>query len=95
MAVAVELTFPGATLDQYDQVIKGMGLRQGGPMPDGGISHFVAKTDDGFRVVDIWESKEQFERFAQEQIGPLAREAGIEQQPEIRFVEIHNYLVRA
>ncbi|HJZ61016.1 MAG TPA: hypothetical protein VKD47_02550 [Miltoncostaeaceae bacterium] len=95
MAVAVELTFPGATLEQYDQVIKGMGLRQGGPMPDGGISHFVAKTDGGFRVVDIWESKEQFERFAQEQIGPLAREAGIEQQPEIRFVEIHNYLVKA
>jgi hypothetical protein len=95
MAVAVELNFPGATLEQYDQVIKKMGLRQGGPMPDGGISHWVTKTDDGFRVVDVWESKEQFERFAQEQIGPLSREAGIEQQPEIRFVEVHNYLIRS
>ena len=95
MAVAVELNFPGATLEQYDQVIKKMGLRQGGPMPDGGISHWVTETDDGFRVVDIWESKEQFERFAQEQIGPLSREAGIERQPEIRFVEVHNYLIRS
>ena len=92
MAVAVEMSFRDATLDQYDQVIEKMGLKRGGETPPGAISHFVTKTDDGIRVVDVWESKEVFERFAQEQIGPYTREVGIEGEPEIRFYEVHNYL---
>jgi hypothetical protein len=94
MAIAVELNFPGATLDQYDQVIQKMGLRQGGATPPGAISHWVAKTDDGIRVVDVWESKEDFEKFAQEQIGPYSREAGITDEPETRMTEVHNYLTK-
>jgi hypothetical protein len=95
MAVAVEMNFRGATLDQYDQVIKRMGLVQGGPMPSGGISHWVAATDDGMRVVDVWETREQYDRFAQEQIGPFSAEAGIPAPPELTFYEVHNYLVRS
>ena len=94
MAVAVDMSFKGATIDQYDQILQKMGLRQGGEMPPGGISHFVTKTDDGMRVVDVWESKEAYERFAQEQIGPYSREVGIEEEPEIRFYDVHNYLTR-
>src|SRR5205085_5577620 len=70
MAVAVEMNFRGATLDQYDQVIEKMGLTPGGSVPPGAISHWVAKTDDGIRVVDVWETREVFDRFAKEQIGP-------------------------
>jgi heme-degrading monooxygenase HmoA len=94
MAVAVEMKFRGASTGQYDQVIERMGLVQGGEMPPGGISHFVARTDDGLWIVDVWESKEQFEKFAQEQIGPYSREAGITEEPETRFYEVHNHLTR-
>jgi hypothetical protein len=31
MAIAVQMDFPGATLDQYDQVLEKMGLTPGGP----------------------------------------------------------------
>ena len=92
MAVAVELNFRGATLDQYDQVIKKMGFQDAGAGPTGILFHWVARTDDGMRVVDVWETKEQFERFAQEQIGPFTQEVGITEQPETRFTEVHNYL---
>ena len=37
------------------------------------------------------ESKEQFEKFAQEQIGPVSQEAGITAPPKIQFFEVHNY----
>ena len=73
MPVAVEMNFRGATLDQYDQVIEKMGLTPGGSGPSGAISHWVAKTDDGIRVVDVWETREVFDRFAKEQIGPYPR----------------------
>ena len=78
MAVAVDMKFRGATLDQYDQVIQKMGLRQGGDMPPGGISHWAAKTDDGIHIVDVWESKQQFELFQSERLGPAMRKVGIE-----------------
>ena len=91
MAVAIEMNYPGATLAQYDEVIKIMGATPGGLHPDGALFHWIAKTDDGFRVVDVWESKEQFERFVQEKIGPLGEQLGMA-KPEMRFVDIYNYL---
>ena len=90
--VAVEMNFQGATIAQYDRVLEKMGLSPGGAGPEGSISHWVAKTDNGVRVVDVWETKEQFERHAQEQIGPHTKEVGIESEPTIRFYDVHNYL---
>jgi hypothetical protein len=92
MAVAVELTFTGATLEQYDEVIRKMGFHPGGSGGPGALFHWVTKTDDGIRVVDVWETKEQFQSFAQEKIGPLSAEVGFPSQPEIAFSEVHNYL---
>jgi hypothetical protein len=42
-----------------------MGLRSGGQHP-GALFHWATKSDSGVRVTDVWESNEQFERFAQE-----------------------------
>ena len=91
MAVAVQLDFEGATLEQYDEVCKKMGLTPKGSGPAGSISHFATMTDSGLRVVDVWETREQFETFAQEQIGPFSQEAGIQGQPTMQFFEVHNY----
>ncbi len=92
MAVAVEMEFKGATLDQYEQVIAKMGFAHGGKGAPHGLFHWAAKTEDGIRVVDVWESKEAYEKFAQEQIGPYAAAAGVPGPPEVRYTEVHNYL---
>ena len=92
MAVAFILEFEGATLDQYDQILEKMGLTPGGPTPPGAIAHWVAATDDGLHIVDVWETREVFDRFAQEQIGPYSAEAGITETPEMRFYDVHNHL---
>jgi hypothetical protein len=70
MAIAVQLDFPGGTLAQYDEVIKKMGFRPEGPSEPGGLFHWVTKTDAGIRVVDVWESRELFEKFSAEKIQP-------------------------
>ena len=95
MAVAVEMNFKGATLDQYDEVMRLMSLDDGTRQsPPGALFNWVAKTDDGIRVVDVWETKEQFEKFAQEEIGPYTQQAGIPAPPEMKFTEVHNHLER-
>jgi hypothetical protein len=92
MAVAVVIDFEGGTLDQYDQVVERMGLTAGGAGPPGSLFHWATATDGGFRVTDVWETREQFDQFAQESIGPNAGAAGLDQPPRIAFHEVHNHL---
>jgi hypothetical protein len=92
MAIGVTLDFHGATLEQYDQAIEKFGFKTGGPGAPGGLFHWVTPTDDGFRVIDVWESREHFDRFVQETAIPALGEAGVPQEPEVTFYEVHNYL---
>jgi len=92
MAVAVQMDFDGGTFEQYDKVCRKMGLSPKGPGPAGTISHFATMTDSGLRVVDVWETQEQFQAFAQEQIGPFAQEEGLA-PPNLTFFEVHNYFL--
>ena len=92
MAVAAVLKFPGGTLEQYDEVIAKMGFEPGGAGPPHGRFHWVTATEDGIQVTDVWDSKEAFEQFAAEQIGPITAEVGVPGPPEITFHEVHNYL---
>jgi hypothetical protein len=92
MAVGVVLEFQGASLDQYDQLVKRMGFTPGGKGAPGGLFHWVTKTDGGLRITDVWDTKETFEKFAQEKIGPLSQEVGVTSPPDVTFFEVHNYL---
>jgi len=92
MPVAIIMDFPGATLEQYDQVMERMGLSAGGEMPPHAIAHWVAETDDGIRVVDLWENLEAFQQFAEEQIGPYSAEVGIANPPKMTFYDVHSFI---
>ena len=92
MPVGVELLFSNATLDQYDQMLAKLGMQPGGEGPPGLLFHWVGMTDEGMRAVDVWETKEQFDRYAQETMGPAAAETGIVDLPIVSFYEVHSYL---
>lgn len=84
MAVCLIINIPGGTLQQYDEVRAAIG----DPLGDGQISHVAGATDDGFCVVDVWDSRADFDRFMQEQLaGPLGR-AGVP-QPQITEFPVH------
>lgn len=91
MSVAIEMSFKGGTLAQYDRVLELMGLTPGGAGPPGSLFHWAAATADGIRVVDVWKSKEQYEEFAQKQIGPFTQQAGFAGPPELTFFDVHSY----
>ena len=92
MPVAVMMEFKGGTLEQYDAVIEKMGFEPGGAGAPAGLFHWVTQTDDGLLVIDVWESAEQFQQFADEQIGPITQEVGVPGPPELTFHDVHNYL---
>lgn len=91
MPTMVVLYVKGGTLDQYDQATKEIfGTLQPTELPDGLLSHAVAKTDDGVKVVDIWESKEKFDAFGA-QLLPALEHAKMP-QTEPKLYEVHNFL---
>lgn len=36
-----------------------------GPAPDGLIVHAAGRTDEGFRIIELWESEEAWRRFTE------------------------------
>ena len=92
MAVAVEVRFPNATLDQYDQMLQQAGLHDSTTGPPGLVFHWVTQDGDAMYAVDVWESREAFETYAQEHLVPMARGVGLEGEPELRFYDVHNTL---
>ena len=95
MAVAIDLEFDGGTLEQYDEVARLMEYEPGGAAPPGCLFHWGALTDRGLRVTDVWETKEQFDQYAKEAIGPFTEQVGIPGPPRITFYDVHNYQAAA
>jgi hypothetical protein len=74
MAVAVmqEWSGGGADTTNYDAITAHMGVDR--HPPEGMIVHTAGMTPDGgFRVFDVWESLEAFERFDRERLGPAIK----------------------
>jgi len=93
-AVAVVMDFVGATLPQFDQLLRTMRLSSGGPGLPGSIFQWSRRTSDGVRVTQIWNAYRHFEAFLdREEIALRLSEAGI-RDPEITTYEVHDYLTQ-
>ena len=77
MAIALVMEFPGGTQEQYDKVMKSLGLDRSDEPPRGALLHLAGPTDKGWEVVDVWESRADFDRFLREELGRATGEAGL------------------
>jgi hypothetical protein len=81
MAIAVVQVFRGGTLEQYDRVIESLNFTPGGQGAPGGLFHWVTETDGDVRITDVWDSREAFEAFARDKIGPAKRPSTSRDRP--------------
>jgi hypothetical protein len=89
MAVGLVMTFQGLGAQRYDAIMRELGLTAGGGnWPDGIISHAAGATQDGWCVVDVWESQERFDRFLNGRLRPAFDATGGQQEPEVIAFEI-------
>jgi hypothetical protein len=93
MAWAFIQDSPEASLDDYDRVTAELGSVD----PDGLILHVAGESPGGgLRIIDVWESKEHYERFRDELLVPAFERAIGAQgptQPQEEELNVHN-LVR-
>lgn len=65
----------GASIEQYIQAVKVSGVSQQN-VPNGLIFHSCSSLQEGFLVVDVWESKRHFEDFGAI-LRPALEQAGL------------------
>lgn len=58
------------------------------PPPAGLILHVAGPTDEGFRIIDVWESEQAWERFRGEQLAPAIAALGGPSRPEPTFRDL-------
>ena len=64
---------PGVTADDYAKVLAELGGAE--KSAPGLVAHVAGPVDGGFRIIDVWESEEDFERFNDEHLDPAVRRA--------------------
>lgn len=92
MAVGIRISLPGVSVDEFDRIDAGINVA--GDHPDGLIFSCSGPVDGGWRVMDVWETRAQFDTFIAERVGPAAAAAGSAVQPEIEEFTVHEYVSR-
>lgn len=72
MTYAFSMDVP-APVEVYDAVHREVLARSGGTA-DGLLVHLARATGSGFQVIEVWESREQCERYSREIVGPVIAE---------------------
>ncbi len=93
MAVAFLFDNPNGSQEQYDAVRARLGVSEDNP-PEGGIIHVAGPSPNGgWRVFEVWESREAQQRFTEEKLQPLFDEVGVNRgEPETW--EVHSMMKR-
>lgn len=91
MAIAIVADFPGGSQDRYDAVIADLDLER--EPADGLIVHAAGPIEGGWRVIDVWESQQEADRFVQGRLQQALERAGATDPPQVTVTPLHN-LVR-
>jgi hypothetical protein len=95
MAIGFVMQFSDVGIDSYNNVMKHLELESPGvsgvenDWPAGIVSHTAGATEQGWCVVDIWDSQEQFDAFMQSRLGPAMGKAGLP-EPQVTPFEVDN-----
>ena len=84
MAIGIVFDGPGVTQAQYEQALAE--VVPGGVLPPGMLYHAAGPTDQGWRVMEVWNSQEDAQRFFDETLAQALQRAGITVQPQFSQV---------
>ncbi len=90
MAIAMMVDNPQGSQELYERVREHLNLQD---RPAGGILHLAGPSPNGgWRVVEVWESPEDAQRFVEERLRPAFQAVGISTPDDVKpeFWPIHN-----
>jgi len=89
MMYVTTLDVMGLTAEEYRTLLDKMGVET---HPAANIFlHLTTTIEGGYRVVEIWDSKEGFEEFLQKRLAPANQALGINRKISITVTPLHNF----
>jgi hypothetical protein len=85
MAELFILEFDGFGEAVYDKVNEILGIDQStdeGDWPAGLVSHSAGPIEDGWIVIEVWETREDQDEFMKSRLGPALHQAGVDKPPK-------------
>jgi quinol monooxygenase YgiN len=87
--VVMTMDVSGLTHKEFRAILNEMGVEA---RPEPGIyQHVSHPTEDGFRIIEIWESQRGFEEFSERRLKPAITKLGIQRKTTITFRPLHNF----
>jgi hypothetical protein len=88
--VAVALLFDRIPygVDDYEAIRRQIGAVAREP-PQGAVFHMAGPGPDGWRVIEVWESLEDAERFERLQLAPVLAALGLPPRPAPQVWDVH------
>lgn len=90
------ITTVPAPVQMYDRMHAEM-LKRAGTSVDGLLMHIGRPTTDGFQTLEVWESKQHYDRANTDIVFPLMRELAGDQPPSIELAtetfDIHGLVI--
>jgi heme-degrading monooxygenase HmoA len=87
MATVMSMHWPEVSKQQYEQV-RG-DVKWETDVPNGAKFHVAWWADDGFHVLDLWDSPDAFQDFVQNRLMAATQRAGLTTQPNVQLSEAH------
>jgi hypothetical protein len=89
VAVGIRIKLAGVTQDTFDEVDKH--VRASGDVPKGLLFHASGPIDEGWGVIDFWESRADFDAFFGSRVQEAVKAAGVEMQgpPDVKEFPVH------
>ena len=89
MTVVTTLDVAGLTELEYRTIMDELGVEA---RPEGGIYlHLTTPAEFGYRVVEIWDEKEGFDRFLEGRLAPASQAVGLDREMTITVTPLHNF----
>jgi hypothetical protein len=90
MPVAMLVDNPEGSQEIYDKVREQLSLEEN---PAGGIMHVAGPSPNGgWRVIEVWETEEDAQRFLEERLKPAFDAVGFAGRAEAEFWPVHSYM---
>ena len=87
MPVVMYMEWDAVAPEQYDAAREKVSWEV--DVPQGAILHVPWFAHGGMRVLDLWESAEDFQRFVDDRLMPAVQEIGIQGEPRVEINPLH------
>lgn len=88
MATGILLEFQGMGEKEYDRLMEMLGTDRN--RPEGAILHVAGPIPNGWRVFNVFESQDSYEKFYKDRLTGAFKQVGIPNPTRFEYFPIHN-----